>query len=326
MQFSRTTEQRFAPVEAARLRTVDGRAIDDATPWQNAHTIDAEDFAVLFELNRLKVGTDATEAASLQTYDHVVIDEAQEMSALELALLGRAVRASGALTVAGDDKQQVDETTTFTGWPGAMRELGASDYAAVELQASYRCPPPVEWLARGLFTPSREPAPTPAEGEAPLLWTRYRTEAHRNAGLIETLVDFRDRDLQAAIAIVCRHPQSAERMHRELSMGLDVRLALDGQFRFSPGVSVTCVDEVKGLEFDVVIVPDLSPSSYPADLRSRKALYVAATRATHQLWLVTAGTWSPLVLGRTPAARASTAVRASPSEADPPSRGSPARP
>jgi superfamily I DNA/RNA helicase len=129
-----------------------------------------------------------------------------------------------------------------------------------------------------------------------VVWTRYANEAHRNMGIIETLVDFRDRDLQAAVAIVCRHAQSAERMHRELSMGLDVRLALEGQFRFSPGISVTCVDEVKGLEFDIVVIPDVSPASYPGEVRCRKALYVAATRATHQLWMVTPSAWSSLVV------------------------------
>ena len=60
VQFSATTEEESAHVDAGRLATLDGLAIDRGTPMQDAGTIDTEDCAVLFELNRLKIGSDAT--------------------------------------------------------------------------------------------------------------------------------------------------------------------------------------------------------------------------------------------------------------------------
>jgi DNA helicase IV len=80
-----------------------------------------------------------------------------------------------------------------------------------------------------------------------------------------------------------------------LHKGVDCRLVIDGDFRFGPGISVTCVDEVKGLEFDYVIVPDATAANYPDTGEARRALYVAATRALSRLWLLWSGRASPLL-------------------------------
>jgi DNA helicase IV len=75
----------------------------------------------------------------------------------------------------------------------------------------------------------------------------------------------------------------------------EARLVLDGDFSFRPGVDVTDVESVKGLEFDYVIVPDASADTYPATDEARRRLHVAVTRASHQLWIATVGRPSPLV-------------------------------
>jgi superfamily I DNA/RNA helicase len=73
------------------------------------------------------------------------------------------------------------------------------------------------------------------------------------------------------------------------------RLVLDGDFRFGAGAHVTTVDQVKGLEFDTVVVPDASLATYPDTPAARRALYVATTRARHQVVFATASAPSPLL-------------------------------
>jgi len=59
---------------------------------------------------------------------------------------------------------------------------------------------------------------------------------------------------------------------------------------------VTDVRQVKGLEFDYVVLLDVDASSYPVNDASRHLLHIGATRAAHQLWLVcTGGAPSPLL-------------------------------
>jgi len=65
---------------------------------------------------------------------------------------------------------------------------------------------------------------------------------------------------------------------------------------------VTEVEQVKGLEFDYVILVDVDDINYPDAATSRRRLHVGATRAVHQLWLTTVGTQSSLLGAVSPAA------------------------
>ena len=149
VQFSLTAEQEWAHVtERARLVAVDRRRLDDGTAFGDAGTIDVEDYAVLFELDRLRAVLRGRSPTTPKLYDAIVLDEAQEFAPLELALLGRSLQIEGTLVVAGDAEQQTDTTTRFGGWEGAMRELGSPDHETVHLDVGYRCPPSVVSVAR----------------------------------------------------------------------------------------------------------------------------------------------------------------------------------
>ncbi|MBW2719452.1 MAG: ATP-binding domain-containing protein, partial [Deltaproteobacteria bacterium] len=62
-----------------------------------------------------------------------------------------------------------------------------------------------------------------------------------------------------------------------------------------PGVDVTDVRQVKGLEFDYVVIVECNRSTFPTDDESRHLLHIAATRAAHQLWVFSTGTPSLLL-------------------------------
>jgi DNA helicase-2/ATP-dependent DNA helicase PcrA len=288
VQFNSSAEREHAYVDAERLAAVDGRSLDEGTPDSDAETVDPEDYAVLFELERLRAEHGGETPASPSRYNCVLVDEAQELAPLELALLGRCVARGGTLIVAGDAAQQVDEAACFKSWDATMAELGAAHHHRAVLEVSYRCPPEVTAFARQL----REPPPATASG---LPLARFGTDAHLAAWLVEALRDLDAADPSSASAVICRTPESATLLARVLRFGLPVRLALSGKFVFGPGVSVTCVPEVKGLEFDHVVVPDAARAQYADTAEARRALYVAATRASAQLVLAASGEPSPLL-------------------------------
>ena len=68
-----------------------------------------------------------------------------------------------------------------------------------------------------------------------------------------------------------------------------LRLVADQDFSFSAGIDVTDVRQSKGLEFDIVILLDVTDASYPANDDARRLLHVAMTRAAHQLWITYVG-------------------------------------
>ncbi len=290
-QFRETSEQAWSHVtDRERMQTLDALRLDDGTPDEDAGSIDAEDYPVLFAISQLR-GTPTSRPAAPDTYDCVVIDEAQEFAPLELQLIARAVRRGGTLIVAGDEGQQVDTTSYFSGWDDTMRELGAKRFETVRLAVSYRCPPAVTELARHVLRPSHV---LPAEDPAVVRFTAP-TMCHLTARLVDALRALRVSDPQASVAVICRAEETAERMAAQLARGEDVHLVRGGDFRFVPGIEVACVQDVKGLEFDHVVIPDANAITYPDAGDARRALYVAATRASVQLAVGSVGAVTPLL-------------------------------
>jgi DNA helicase-2/ATP-dependent DNA helicase PcrA len=76
-----------------------------------------------------------------------------------------------------------------------------------------------------------------------------------------------------------------------------IRWIQDHDFSFSAGVEVAEIEQVKGLEFDYVVLVDVDAALYPDTAQARRLLHVGATRAIHQLWLTSLATPSPLVDG-----------------------------
>jgi DNA helicase IV len=292
IQFLDMAEVEYAHVRRENLTTVDGLRIDAGTPMEDADSVDVEDYAVLFELERLRAEASGAKPTSLATYDCVVIDEAQEFAPLELALMRRCVRPGGTVIIAGDAAQQVDATSFFAGWDAVVAELGVPEAERAVLEVNYRCPEDVTALARSILEPGR-PA---ARAEPSITRGQHESPFHLAVRLTEELRALQSEDPSASLAVICRSPEAARTVERALRHGSPVRLALDGEFEFRPGLTVTCVQEVKGLEFDYVLVPDASASTYPDTRESRRALYVAVTRATHRLGLASAGAWSPLLM------------------------------
>jgi ATP-dependent DNA helicase UvrD/PcrA len=287
IQFSRSSEREHASVDPARLRTVDGRSIDAGTPLEDAGTIDAEDCAVAFELDRLRATRRAQPPTAPEKFDCIVIDEAQEFAPIELTLIGRSLAPNGSVIVAGDADQQTDPAAFFGGWEETMAALRIGDYERVTLSVNYRCPPKVVRVAKGLIASSSLAAQGPeASADAPdAVFLDFINEAHLGVWLIDELREITRRDRRGSVAVICRSTPTATRITRMLRHALDARLVLDGGFAHESGVNVTTVEHVKGLEFDYVIVPDASRTNYPNQPSSRRALYVAVTRSRHELAL-----------------------------------------
>jgi len=285
IQFETTTEKQFRHVDADRLVALDGKKLDAGTTMEDAHTFDAEDAPVLFELMRRGVLPET----ELPRYDHIVVDEAQLRAPMELAAIGDALTKHGTLTLAGDHRQATDETAYFAGWDAAKREIRAQRWADITLAVTYRSVPAIADFARTFLIPEEPPA-------EPAVWaTSCDGSLAQAAQLCWHLDALISRDPWRQICVIGRTPEHARRLHNELSRGLDPTLVLDGDFRFEPGITVTTAAAVSGLEFDAVIVPDLDPSFWPSTPELLRSLYVAATRARDWLWLTTPAGWSPLV-------------------------------
>jgi len=290
-QFLLRAEDEYAHVDAERLIPLDGRSLDVDTAAENAASIDTEDYAVLFEIDRLRARAAGLRPTRPWPFDCIVLDEAQEFAPLELALIGRSLTRGGTLIVSGDADQQTDLTVSFQDWRASMRALRAPDYEEIWLPISHRCPPAVVALARAL---RGEAGTARAVPQALPPVQAFSDEATLIRWLAAEAQTIADHDPSASFCILVRKPAAARRLAERLRGLVACKLVLDDdQFTRHRGVDITTIDHVKGLEFDCVVVADVTAANYPASPDARRALYVATTRARYQLVLAHVGELSP---------------------------------
>lgn len=97
------------------------------------------------------------------------------------------------------------------------------------------------------------------------------------------------------IAVVCRDRESAAQTARELSQYVDLIESNLEKAEFGSGIMVLPVEYTKGLEFDAVLIMNPSREDYPVDDGHAKLLYVAATRALHELCVLHTGSLTGLI-------------------------------
>jgi DNA helicase-2/ATP-dependent DNA helicase PcrA len=101
----------------------------------------------------------------------------------------------------------------------------------------------------------------------------------------------------ASVAILTPTPESSALYYEGLKKSdlPQLRQVTNQDFTFLPGIEITEIAQVKGLEFDYVILVEVSDENYSNAPGDRRRLHVGATRAVHQLWLTSVGTPSSLV-------------------------------
>ncbi|EPZ51858.1 UvrD/REP helicase N-terminal domain protein [Bacteriovorax sp. BAL6_X] len=224
-----------------------------------------------------------------KSYRHIFLDEAQELSKSELVMLGQIKHQDGNFTIAGDSVQQIDSTFEFTSWHDVCHtlELDVDDMQVEELNVSYRSPKEIVSFAHKVLGPlAPKELPESKRDGGPIIETSVQHLEHASMLISSALVELMNREPKASIAIICSKESIARELYSEIEEVGSIRLVLDENFSLRPGVDVTTVEQIRGLEFDYVIIPDCDKDLYPANNTARKRLHLAATRAIHQLWIL----------------------------------------
>jgi DNA helicase-2/ATP-dependent DNA helicase PcrA len=276
-----------------------GRILDDEDDGDEAPALDAEDNAILLRLHQLKRGSLRGPKGRLE-YDHLMVDEVQDFSPLELAVLTELTGSNRPVTLAGDLAQRITRDGGFETWDELLDELGVQGARIEPLKIAYRSTAEVMRVAQEVLGP--------LAGEDPVARRHgVEVEAHQFADpgqavdfLGGALRDLAAREPLANVAVIARHLAQAEVYYEGLVKSEVPRLDLvaDQDFSFAPGVEVTDVRQVKGLEFDYVVLVEVNADSYPDTEEAPHLLHVGVTRAAHQLWIVTTSQPSPLIPGR----------------------------
>ena len=301
-QAAREKPRRPKPDEASERRhDADSNESEERTglePTVEAH-LDVEDDTLLLRFSQRLRGPllrpGSTDALS---YEHLLIDEAQDLSPVELAVLIQTVSGGRSVTLAGDVAQRLYMDNGFSGWEDLLRELGLSHVQVEPLQITYRSTEQVMEFAQEVLGPlARGPAPIATRAGAPVELFYFAHTGDAVGFLSEALRELSTDEPQASIAVVARYVEQADTFYAGLRQAEipNLRRIAEQDFPFRAGVDVTDLRQVKGLEFDYVILVEVNQSTYPVDDEARHLLHIGATRAAHQLWLLSTGKPSELI-------------------------------
>ncbi|MFE7097668.1 HelD family protein [Streptomyces erythrochromogenes] len=215
------------------------------------------------------------EAASLvdgppeRTYGHVVVDEAQELTAMQWRMIVRRC-PSRAMTLVGDFAQ-AGPVATARDWKEALSPHVGPRFKLHDLTVSYRTTQEILESVRDLLAridPDQKPTRSLRSGETPRTVTAPPDEL---------------------VAAVVRELRSQSAAHPGELLGVvcaDTRVSELTAQGIADHARIVPASEARGLEFDGVVVmdPEEIITSRPGGERD---LYVALTRATKRLCTIT---------------------------------------
>jgi DNA helicase-2/ATP-dependent DNA helicase PcrA len=264
------------------------------------YALDAEDEALLLRIYQRQRGRlpDPAGGKATLAYEHLMVDEVQDFSPLELAVLLDTTSAQRSVTLAGDTAQAIAPEHGFSDWSALLDFLEIAHERVEPLRVSYRSTREIVDAAEHVLGPLMgDIRPVAPRAGAPVESWAFASAGESAEFLSHALKELLRAEPDASVALLARHPEQA-RLYYEALANAEVphlRLVDDQDFSFTAGIDVTDVRQSKGLEFDIVILLEVNETSYPVSDDARRLLHVAMTRAAHQLWVTYTGAPSRLL-------------------------------
>jgi DNA helicase IV len=228
----------------------------------------------------------------VRTYGHVVVDEAQDLTPMQLRMVARR-SLSGSMTVVGDIAQATGSWVPGS-WGQVVEHLpGRRGWRLVELTVNYRTPSEIVEVAGRILeqvAPGMRPPEAVRTSGRPPRTVRAAVPAGSVPGdalggltasvVHDELAAFAERGGAGTVAVIV--PPSLLEAVASAFEEAGLRFGRVGEGALDEQVSLLAIEDAKGLEFDSVVVvePARIVRETPQGLR---ALYVAFTRATQRL-------------------------------------------
>lgn len=228
---------------------------------------------------------------------HVVIDEAQDFGMMAYASLKRCL-STCTYTIMGDVSQNISMDYGLNDWE-ELRSLMLTDSFDCFglLKKSYRNTIEIarfasDILCHGSFY-SYPSEPIIRHGNA----VEVRGVKGEEELVSQTEIRLKKWLEQGyeTIAVICASEKQAEELRGKLQGRVELSDVTAEQIQLQEGVMILTLPYTKGLEFDAVLIYDASDRNYPVQDAEVKRLYVAATRALHELTVLYQGRLTELI-------------------------------
>lgn len=216
-----------------------------------------------------------SEVSDYKGIQHLLVDEMQDYNPIQYGVLAKLFSCK--MTILGDSYQSVNPYSSSSVkkiqpyFPGCE---------CMELCRSYRSTIEITTFTKKILE-NKKLIPIERHGDSPTI-TVCQTKKEEIDKIRYLIEEFRQSEL-ASLGIVCKSQKHARALFEQLRTIYDDMILLDfDSSEFQDGIVITSVHMSKGLEFDQVIIPEISDELYKTQL-DRSLLYIACTRAMHKL-------------------------------------------
>lgn len=255
-------------------------------------SFDVYDLAAMAYIYKRIKETDPVREAS-----HVVIDEAQDFGMMVYRCLHYCMRGC-TYTVMGDTSQNIHFGQGLNDWEELRRLILRGTYDAFGLlRKSYRNTVEISEFATEILRHGDFPI-YPVE---PIIRHGKQVKVQASADTV-SMKDAAANQIQEwqkngyeTIAVICRDETEAKEVSDLLQDTPNLMSYTPERSQFGEGIMVLPVVYTKGLEFDAVLLWNPTKEQYPQDNGHIKLLYVAATRALHELTVLYQDTLTDII-------------------------------
>ena len=238
--------------------------------------------------------------AKLSERQYIMIDEAQDMSLIQLFTLSQIAK-NGNITIAGDLAQSIIPPFYLESWDEVFEILDLNSknkYTYHQLQKCYRTTEEIVNFGNKIFKEHfpksyQLPEAVLRHGEKVSIFEFNQDFIKiQNSDLKQVINTIKDYFNKGSItcAILARNKEHAKKIFAflkpyEKDIGREI---IDfSENNYKTGLLILPIDLAKGLEFDSIIIADVNSNYYSNDTLSFKLLYVGITRALHRLCIIT---------------------------------------
>ncbi len=237
-----------------------------------------------------------------ERFEHVVVDEAQDVSPLEIVLM-RMHSANDTFTIFGDLRQSVLPYKSINNWNHLAvlfeRESVSRLDSRVDRRSTRQITQYSNRILQGLPERTKMPIAYDRSGERPQL-VRSKSAAEMRKAIADSVRRLTNLSDIRSVAVLTKWRETAEKISETLrGEGIESVGLLTQDELIETDVIVSPIVLTKGLEFDAVIVANAHKDNFNESDFDRLLLYLACTRAKHRLEIHWHGTRSPIVPGVT---------------------------
>lgn len=231
-------------------------------------------------------------------FEHVVVDEAQDVSPLEISLM-QMHSASNSFSILGDLRQSVLPYKSISNWNQLASLFEKENVSRLDSRLTYRSTRQITQYAnrilQGLPERTKMPIPYHRSGDRPRL-VRSRSARDMRKSITDSIRSITNLGGGRSVAVLTKWRKTAEDIAKALRDGgiEDIGLLTRGGV-IDTDVTVSPIILTKGLEFDAVLVANVRKDNFSESDFDRMLLYLACTRARHHLEIHWYGTRSSIV-------------------------------